>query len=76
MQRIYGRKIEKINDYITNDFSKIKMKFFLARMLFGEVARRPKWEKMGNWLHSNNKNEVWGLTLKKLFYFQRHTSCF
>lgn len=70
-----AERIERERNYITDDFWKDKDEVLLARMLFGEVARRPKGEKMEIGSTAITRMS-WGLTLKEAILFPRAYSCF
>lgn len=67
--------IENEENYVTNDFTKDKDEVLLARMLLGEVARRPKWEKLEIGSTAITRMS-WGLTLKEAILFPKAYSCF
>ena len=78
LKEIHKKDIERIErerNYITEDFTKDKDEVLLARMLFGEVAGRPKWEKMEIGSTAITRM-TWGLELKKAILFPEAYSCF
>jgi spore germination cell wall hydrolase CwlJ-like protein len=71
----YKQQIENEKNYVTDDFTKDKDEVLLARMIMGEVAKHPKWEKMEIGSTAITRMN-WGLTLKEVILFPRAYSCF
>jgi spore germination cell wall hydrolase CwlJ-like protein len=69
------QQIEDEKNYITNDFSKDNDEVLLARMILGEVAKRPKYEKLEIGSTAITRMS-WGFTLKEVILFPRAYSCF
>jgi hypothetical protein len=75
LKDFYKQQIYNERNYITEVFTKDREEVLLARMLFGEVAGRPKWEKME--IGSTTITRMtWGLELKKAILFPKAYSCF
>jgi spore germination cell wall hydrolase CwlJ-like protein len=75
LKDFYRQQIYNERNYITEDFTKDREEVLLARMLFGEVAKRPKYEKLE--IGSTAITRMgWGLTLQEVILFPQAYSCF